>query len=126
MRTWERDDPYRTRPIAAPLEQCAELLGIDLAVIRAAAATVEPYLRADGAKVWSLMQLERQLRPKAYGRRRGGYIDAAVSLPPTLTPTPTPDPCSTAARTSSAAIARVNATISSCTIRGGTCPIAPC
>src|SRR5438552_909542 len=40
MRTWERDDPYRTRPIAAPLEQCAQLLGIDLAAIRAAAATV--------------------------------------------------------------------------------------
>ncbi len=75
MRTWERDDPYATRPVAAPLERCAELLGIDLAVIRTAAATVEPYLRADGTKVWSLMQLERQLRPEAYGRRRGGYID---------------------------------------------------
>jgi hypothetical protein len=30
----------------------------------------------DGAhrKVWSLMQLERHLRPDAYGRVRGGYI----------------------------------------------------
>jgi hypothetical protein len=36
---------------------------------------VEPYLRADETRVWSLMQLERQLRPEAYGWRRGGYLD---------------------------------------------------
>jgi hypothetical protein len=53
-------------PIAAPLERCAELLSIDLATIREAAANVEPYLRADGTKIWSLMQLERQLRPEVY------------------------------------------------------------
>jgi hypothetical protein len=75
MRTWERDDPDLTRPIAAPLERCAELLGTDLATVRKAATKVEPYVRADGTKVWSLMQLERQLRPEAFGRRRGGYID---------------------------------------------------
>ena len=63
------------RPIAAPLERCAELLGVDLATICAAAANVEPYLRADGTRIWSLTQLERQLRPEAYGRRRGGYLD---------------------------------------------------
>jgi hypothetical protein len=63
------------RPIAAPLERCAELLGVDLATIHQAAANVEPYLRADGTRIWSLMQLERQLRPEAYGRRRGGYLD---------------------------------------------------
>jgi hypothetical protein len=57
------------------LERCAELLGVDLATVREAAANVEPYLRADGTRVWSLMQLERQLRPEAYGRRRGGYVD---------------------------------------------------
>jgi hypothetical protein len=39
------------------------------------AANVEPYVRADGMRVWSLMLLERQLRPEAYGRRRGGYVD---------------------------------------------------
>jgi hypothetical protein len=39
------------------------------------AASVEPYLRTDGTKVWSLTQLERQLRPEAYRRRRGGYLD---------------------------------------------------
>jgi len=66
--------PTLTRPIAAPLERCAELLGVDLTAIREAAAHVEPYLRVDGAKVWSLMQLERQLRPDAYGRVRGGYL----------------------------------------------------
>jgi hypothetical protein len=67
-------DPTLTRPIAAPLEQCAELLGVDLDAIRKAAAHVEPYVRVDGTKVWSLMQLERYLRPDAYGRVRGGYI----------------------------------------------------
>jgi hypothetical protein len=62
-------------PIAAPLEQCAELLGVDLATIREAAANVEPYLRADGTRIWSLMQLARQLRPEVCGRRPGGYLD---------------------------------------------------
>jgi hypothetical protein len=71
--TWH--DPDLGRPIAAPLQRCAELLGVDLATIRAAAANVEPYLRTDGTSIWSLMQLERQLRPEAYGRRRGGYLD---------------------------------------------------
>ena len=63
------------RPIAAPLERCAELLGVELATVRELAANVEPYIRADGMKVWSLMQLERQLQPEAYRRRRGGYLD---------------------------------------------------
>jgi hypothetical protein len=39
------------------------------------ATKVEPYIRADGTRIWSLMQLERQLRPEAYGQRRGGYLD---------------------------------------------------
>ena len=73
MGTWHDLDVGR--PIAAPLQRCAELLGVDLASIRQAAAQVEPYIRADGTKIWSLMQLERQLRPEAYGRRRGGYLD---------------------------------------------------
>jgi hypothetical protein len=63
------------RPIAAPLERCAELLGVDLATICEAAANIESHLRADGTRIWSPMQLERQLRPEAYGRRRGGYLD---------------------------------------------------
>jgi hypothetical protein len=74
MQAWEAYDPTLTRPIAAPLEQCAELLGVDLDAIREAAAHVEPYLRVDGTEVWSLMQLEQHLRPDAYGRVRGGYI----------------------------------------------------
>jgi hypothetical protein len=68
-------DPDLGRPIAAPLQRCAELLGIDLATIQEAAADVEPYICADGTRIWSLTQLERQLRPEAYGRRRGGYLD---------------------------------------------------
>ena len=71
--TWH--DPDLGRPIAAPLERCAELLGVDLATVRELAAKVEPYIRADGTRIWSLTQLERQLRPEAYGRRRGGYLD---------------------------------------------------
>ena len=81
MGTWH--DPDLGRPIAAPLERCAELLGIDLATIHEAAANVEPYIRADGTRIWSLMQLERQLRPAAFGRRRGGYIDRRRTQPPT-------------------------------------------
>ena len=73
MGTWH--DPDLGRPIAAPLERCAELLGVDLATVRELAAGIEPYHRADGTEVWSLMQLERQLRPETYGRRRGGYVD---------------------------------------------------
>jgi hypothetical protein len=68
-------DPDLGRPIAAPLEQCAELLGVDRTTVRELAAKVEPYLRGDGTRVWSLMLLERQLRPEAYRRRRGGYLD---------------------------------------------------
>jgi hypothetical protein len=63
------------RPLAAPLEQCAQLLGVDGGTIRELAAKVEPYLRADGTRIWSLTQLERQLRPEVYGQRRGGYLD---------------------------------------------------
>jgi hypothetical protein len=63
------------RPIAAPLERCAELHGIDMSTVRELAAKLEPYVRADGTRIWSLMQLERQLRPEAHGRRRGGYVD---------------------------------------------------
>jgi hypothetical protein len=75
MRTWEVHDPDLSRPLAAPLDRCAELLGVDLATVRRAAATVDPYVRADGAKVWSLLQLERRLRPEAFVRRwTGGYI----------------------------------------------------
>jgi hypothetical protein len=74
MPAWEAHDPTLTRPIAASLERCAELLGVDLTAIQEAARHVEPYLRVDGTRVWSLMQLERHLRPDAYGRVRGGYI----------------------------------------------------
>jgi hypothetical protein len=75
MRMWEARDPDLGRPMAAPLGQCAELLGVDLATVREMAAKVEPYVRADGKRVWSLMQLERQLRPEGFRQRRGGYID---------------------------------------------------
>jgi hypothetical protein len=68
-------DPDLGRPVAAPLERCAELLGVDLVTVLELAAKVEPYIRADGTRIWSLNQLERQLRPDVYRRRRGGYLD---------------------------------------------------
>ena len=42
--TWH--DPDLGRPIAAQLQRCAQLLGVDLASIQEAAANVEPYSRA--------------------------------------------------------------------------------
>ena len=78
--TWH--DPGLGRPIAAPLDRCAGLLGVDLASLREAAAKVEPYLRA-GASSWSLMQLERQLRPEGYRRRRAATSTVDGSRPPT-------------------------------------------
>jgi hypothetical protein len=68
--TWELHDPAYARPLAAPLERCTELLGVDSAIVQRAAANVEPYIRVDG-KVWSLMRLERQLHAEAYGRVPG-------------------------------------------------------
>jgi hypothetical protein len=66
--------PHPDPPDPGPLERCAELLGVGLATIQEAAAHVESYSRVDGTRVWSLMQLERHLRPDANGRVRGGYI----------------------------------------------------
>jgi hypothetical protein len=74
MQAWEAQDPTLTWPVAAPLQRCAELLGVELAAVYQAAAHVEPYLRVDGSKVWSLMHLERRLHPDAYGQGRGGYL----------------------------------------------------
>jgi len=52
--TWQ--NPDQGRPIAAPLERCAELLGVDLATIREPAGNVEPDVRAEGTRIWSLRQ----------------------------------------------------------------------
>jgi len=51
------------------------LLGVDLATVRELATGVEPYIRSDGSKVWSLMQLERQPRPRGVPPTAGGYVD---------------------------------------------------
>jgi len=77
--TWH--DPDLGRPIAAPLQRCAQLLGVDLAAIQEAAANVEPYVCTDGTRIWSLMQLERQLRPEVYVQRRGGFLDRRRTRP---------------------------------------------
>jgi hypothetical protein len=74
MPAWDAHHPTLMRPIAAPLEQCAELLGVDLAAIPGGGRPRRALCRVDGTKVWSLMPLERHPRPDAYGRVRGGYI----------------------------------------------------
>jgi hypothetical protein len=47
--TWH--DVDLGQPIAAPLEQCAQLLDVDLATVHELAAKIEPYLRADGTRI---------------------------------------------------------------------------
>jgi hypothetical protein len=75
MRTREGTTFHPSRPLAAPLDRCAELLGVDPATARKVTADGEPYVRADGTKVWSLLQLGRQLHPEAFVRRwAGGYL----------------------------------------------------
>jgi hypothetical protein len=66
--------------VARPV-RTTRLLGVDMATIQEAAANVEPYRRADGIRIWSLMQLERHLRPETYGRRRGDYLDRRRTPP---------------------------------------------
>jgi hypothetical protein len=82
VETWH--DPDLGRPIATPLHRCAQLLSVDLDTIQEAAASIEPYLRTDGTRIWSLMRLERQLRPEAYGpaprRLPRPSTNAAVAL----------------------------------------------
>ena len=79
MQAWETQDQTLTWPVAAPLERCAELLGVELAALSAAAAQVEPYLRVDGTKIWSLMQLERQTQTAeeliTERRNQGQHVD---------------------------------------------------
>jgi hypothetical protein len=77
--TWH--DPDLGRPIAAPLERCAELLGVDLATVCEAAVNVEPYIRADGTRIWSLMQLNA-----SSGHRRTAAGVVATSTAGALRP----------------------------------------
>jgi hypothetical protein len=74
-RGWAAQEP--------PLERCAELLSADLAAIHEAATNVEPYIRADGTRIWSLMQLERRLRPRSTGVGEAATLTADGPQPPT-------------------------------------------
>jgi hypothetical protein len=80
------DRHIQGRPIAAPLERCAELLGVDPATVRELAAGIEPYIRSDGTQVWSLMQLERQLRPRRTADGGAATSTAGELIPPMLRP----------------------------------------
>jgi hypothetical protein len=69
---WARGQPQRTRwhdpdlgrPTAAPLDQCAGLLGVDLATVRELADGIEPYLRDDGATIVDVhVRVEQPVRP---------------------------------------------------------------
>jgi hypothetical protein len=62
------------RPIAVPLDRCAELLGVDLATVQELATTVEPYIRVDGTKAGALCSLSASSGP-----RRTASAEAATS-----------------------------------------------
>jgi hypothetical protein len=72
-----------------------QLLGVDLATVRKLAAKVEPYLRADGTRIWSLMQLERQLRPEATAGAAAATSTADRPWPPIQHPSGRPLAAST-------------------------------
>jgi hypothetical protein len=64
------------RPIAATVEDAAELLGLPLPRVAAAAARVTPYRHADGSGRWSVRELERELGqpgPHGSGWRRENH-----------------------------------------------------
>jgi transcriptional regulator with XRE-family HTH domain len=69
--SWRDAEYGRTRPIAAPLEECARLLRIPVDQLTPAAAKVEPYPHADGSLCWSLFQLERELWPERFRHGAG-------------------------------------------------------
>jgi hypothetical protein len=75
----EVDQDVITKAWSSPARFHQPLLEVPLCLLQPGrpqlAAKVEPYIRANGTKVWSLMQLQRQLQPEAYRRRRGGYLD---------------------------------------------------
>lgn len=72
MSTWEENERAASGPAAAPLEDCAELLGVPLEQLRQVAAQVKPYRHAAGHNVWSLYLLDRAMHPERYGRSTGG------------------------------------------------------
>jgi len=102
--------------------RCAELLGVELATVSKAAAKVEPYRRADGTKVWSLMQLEQQLRPEACRRRRGVWVPVIRSRHATCAYSWTSPP----SRSRRTTLPAGTKTIGSPDPSGGTCPKARC
>jgi hypothetical protein len=71
QRAWRKG----SRPVAATLEQCAKLLGVDLAQVEAAAVGLEPYEHADGTPRWSVralavtLGLEQRRTRNAHGSR---------------------------------------------------------
>jgi hypothetical protein len=95
------------RPIAAPLDRCAELLGVDLATVRELAAKVAPYICADGTRIWSLMQLDGSSGPRCTAGGEAATSTVDGFRPPPLGSTtedpedlvasrPRPAPCSAA------------------------------
>jgi len=60
-------------PIACPLEQLAEILGLDVELVEAAAQHVAPYTHADGSLVWSVRQVGVLL-----GVRKAHYLTTSA------------------------------------------------
>jgi hypothetical protein len=63
---------YYRRPIAAPLEECAWVLGDPEAEVRRAAEGIKPYRHADGHPVWSVFLIERALHPERFDKAKAG------------------------------------------------------
>ena len=84
MQAWEAHDPTLTRPIAAPLERCAELLGVDLGVV--AVAVVQEDVNLARVELQRLgvesAQLESDLvaRELSLKLRMGMAPEAKISL----------------------------------------------
>jgi hypothetical protein len=72
---WPEVEAWKEMPRLRPLA--------DLATVHQAAANVEPYMRVDGTKVWSLMQLEHQLRLRPMGGSGAALSPVAESEPRT-------------------------------------------
>jgi hypothetical protein len=68
---WVAAEHGWSRPVAAPLERCAELLGVTVDQLAPHAARIEPYQHAGGYPCWSLALLERALWPERFAQPPG-------------------------------------------------------
>jgi hypothetical protein len=68
---WVAAEHGRSRPVAAPLPECARHLGITEDQAAKAAAQVAPYPHADGYDCYSLRLIEKVLWPERFHTSKG-------------------------------------------------------